>query len=75
MTQIKDISDIYPIDFSNLTASCSSTPKSTLTKLEDLEKTTSATLPIDLRLGFKLRIESKKPFPWMSNPLLPGKLY
>lgn len=68
-----DISDIYPIDFSNLTASCSSTPKSALTKLEDLEKTTSATLPIDLRLGFKLRIESKKPFPWMSNPLLPGK--
>uniref|UniRef100_A0A915BU04 Uncharacterized protein n=2 Tax=Parascaris univalens TaxID=6257 RepID=A0A915BU04_PARUN len=67
------ISDIYPVDFSNLTASCSSTPKSALTKLEDLEKTTSATLPIDLRLGFKLRIESKKPFPWMSNPDLPGK--
>ncbi|VDM30154.1 unnamed protein product, partial [Toxocara canis] len=69
------IPDIYPTDFSAFTNLSSSSPKSALSKLEDMEKTKSATLPHDLRLGWKLRMESKKPFPWMNNPLVPGELF
>lgn len=60
-------------DFSDLDQKYSSTPKGVVPKLEEIEeRKVMKNLPIDLRLGSKIRIESAKPFPWMNSPNVPG---
>uniref|UniRef100_A0A914DXS2 Uncharacterized protein n=1 Tax=Acrobeloides nanus TaxID=290746 RepID=A0A914DXS2_9BILA len=72
----QNLSSLYPIDFSHLSGCISSsTPKSSSrpNSLAVVERQTSSHMPKDLRLGTKLRVISKKPFPWIKNVNTPGQ--
>lgn len=58
--------DAYDVDFSRFSG-FTSTPKAGSKKPVVAEKTTSLELPVDMRLGTKLRVVSRKPFPWMGS--------
>ncbi|VDK83506.1 unnamed protein product [Onchocerca ochengi] len=55
-----------PVDFSSIDEFSCSTPKKKALKVEEL-KTKVNSLPIDLRLGLKLRLESPKRFFWLEK--------
>ncbi|VDO42355.1 unnamed protein product [Onchocerca flexuosa] len=55
-----------PVDFSSIDEFSCSTPKKKALKVDEL-KTKVDSLPVDLRLGLKLRLESPKRFFWLEK--------
>ncbi|EFO24648.1 hypothetical protein LOAG_03835 [Loa loa] len=55
-----------PVDFSSIDEFNCSTPKKKSLRIEE-SKTKVDSLPVDLRLGLKLRLESSKRFFWLEN--------
>ncbi|KAH7715960.1 Protein C24H12.5 b [Aphelenchoides avenae] len=68
----QSIMDAYDVDFSRFSG-FTSTPKAGSKKPVAAEKTTSLELPVDMRLGTKLRVVSRKPFSWMGSANKSGK--
>lgn len=65
---------LLPIDFSNIDEFSCSTPKKRPLRIED-SKTKVDSLPVDLRLGLKLRLESPKRFFWWEKSKGIGKSF
>lgn len=69
--RLQAISSLPPVDFSSLTSSTSFSRDSNTSRGDVPDRKVLKTLPVDLRLGTKIRIESLKPFPWMGNENTP----
>jgi len=65
----QSISELYPVDFSHLTATqhlCTSTPR-VRRPSKSQEKVKQSAVLVDLRLGTKVRLTMRRPFPWMGK--------
>lgn len=63
-----------PVDFSSIEEFSCSTPKKKALRVDEL-KTEVDSLPVDLRLGLKLRLESSKRFFWLEKSKRIGKSF
>ncbi|CAI4233375.1 unnamed protein product [Auanema sp. JU1783] len=60
------------LDFSNMDEIFSPSSSTEISKVPIKEERRSQSIPVDLRLGTKLRITSKAPFPWIKSTNLSG---
>lgn len=56
-----------PLDFSSLSSDNRTSFNTSKSKTDIISLTKLSDIPIDLRPGSKIRLVSKKPFPWMTQ--------